>query len=100
MTALLRMRGKLSVLSVTSIVVLLAAQPARAQQPRPLRLRGDALVQTRAPVGLLVLRGEHAASPNVDAETVTWLGSTTTPSATGDVLTMSVRAREDRKSVV
>lgn len=60
----------------------------------PLRLRGDALVQTRSPVGIVMLRGEDRLTPWVDAETVTWLGVTDTPSATGDVLTLSVRARD------
>lgn len=60
----------------------------------PLRLRGDALVQTRSPVGLLVLRGEDKVRPWLDAETVTWLGVTDTPNATGDVLTLSVRLRD------
>lgn len=71
----------------------------------PLRLRGDALVQTRSPVGLLVLRGEDRQRPWLDLETVTWLGAVG-PSqpgtqglpgevaATGDVLTLSVRARD------
>src|SRR5262249_12196105 len=74
----------------------------------PLRLRGDALVETRSPVGLLVLRGEDRLRPWLDVETVTWLGGGTlhhhdvssyggggeplTP--TGDVLTLSVRARD------
>lgn len=74
-------------------VVRTLAQPVAAEA-QPLRLRGDALVQTRSPVGLLVLHGEHRATPSIDAETVSWLGATTTPGMTGDVLTMSVRARE------
>ncbi len=63
---------------------------------QPLRLRGDALVQTRSPVGLLVLRGEDRLRPWLDAEAVTWLGITNTPDATGDVVTLSVRARHAR----
>ncbi len=58
-----------------------------------LRLRGDALVQTRSPVGLLLLRGEDARSRWLDAETVTWLGAG--PEA-GDVVTLSVRARDPK----
>lgn len=54
-----------------------------------LRLRGDALADTQAPVGLLVLRGEDRATRWLDAETVTWLGTQNG----GDVLTLSVRAR-------
>lgn len=65
----------------------------------PLRLRGDALVQTRspAPTGLLVLRGEDGkrfGETIVDAETVAWLGAFSGDDASvGDVLTLSVRAR-------
>ncbi len=68
-------------------------------------MRGDALVQTRSPVGLLVLRGEDRLHPWLDVETVTWLGAAdglqagtgALPSElapTGDVLTLSVRARD------
>jgi hypothetical protein len=62
-----------------------------------LRLRGDAFVQTRSPVGLIVLRGEDKRTPWLDAETVTWLGaiSGSDPSnVMGDVLTLSVRGRD------
>jgi hypothetical protein len=59
-----------------------------------LRLRADALAQTRAPVGLLVLEGGDRSRPWLDAETVTWLGVGEGPGATGDVLTMSVRLRD------
>lgn len=75
-------------------MVLAASRTARAD---PLRLRGDALVQTRSPVGLLVLRGEDRLRPWLDVETVTWLGASggTEPlSPTGDVLTLSVRTRD------
>lgn len=67
-----------------------------AAEAQPLRLRGDAYVQTRSPVGLVVLRGEDRLVPYVDAETVTWLGITDSPSPTGDVLTLSVRVRDPR----
>ena len=60
----------------------------------PLRLRGDAYAETRSPVGLVVLHGEDRLHPGVDAETVTWLGVTDSPSPTGDVLTLSVRFRD------
>jgi len=74
---------------------LLFATATRARA-EPLRLRGDALVQsnTPSPVGLLVLRGEDRLRPWIDAETVAWLGVTDQPSATGDVLSLSVRARD------
>lgn len=67
---------------------------SRSAGAEPLRLRGDALVQTRSPVGLLVLRGEDKLRPWLDAETVTWLGVTDAPAGTGDVLTLSVRMRD------
>jgi len=63
-------------------------------------------VQTRSPVGLLILSGEDRMMPWLDVETVTWLGAMgggAAASATataigqtrfaGDVLTLSVRAR-------
>jgi hypothetical protein len=69
---------------------------ARSASAEPLRLRGDALAQTRSPVGLLVLRGEDRTRRWLDVETVTWLGAeggTEPGRIEGDVLTMSVRAR-------
>lgn len=60
----------------------------------PLRLRGDALVQTRSPVGLLVLRGEDRLKPWIDVETVAWVGARNTPEVTGDVQTLTVRLRD------
>lgn len=68
-------------------------------------MRGDALAQTRSPVGLLVLRGEDRLRPWLDVETVTWLGVMGPAQAgtqglpgevapTGDVLTLSVRTRD------
>jgi len=72
--------------------VALASPRAEAQ---PLRLRADSLVSTRSPVGLLVLSGRDEVAPWLDAETVTWLGvgAAGGASGTGDVLTVSVRAR-------
>ncbi|AKV00463.1 hypothetical protein AKJ09_07126 [Labilithrix luteola] len=62
----------------------------------PLRLRSDVLVQTQAPapVGLIVLQGQDRFRPWLDAETVTWVGVSRTPDATGDVLSLSVRLRD------
>lgn len=70
------------------------AAPLSVARAEPLRLRGDAFVQTRSPVGLVVLRGEDRFTPSVDAETVTWVGVTDAPGATGDVLTLSARVRD------
>lgn len=50
--------------------------------------------RTPAPVGLLVLRGEDRVRPWIDAETVTWMGMTDQPGASGDVLSLSVRMRD------
>lgn len=61
----------------------------------PIRLRGDALLQTEgggSPTGLVVLQGEDAMQPWISAEGLVWAGAT--PSATGDVLVLSVRLRE------
>lgn len=73
--------------------LVVASTPARAE---PLRLRADALVQSRAPapVGLVALEGQDRLAPWLDAETSTWLGATSSPDVTGDVLTLSVRARD------
>jgi hypothetical protein len=60
-----------------------------------LRLRADALAETRgtsSPLGLVVLQGQDAMRPWVDAEALVWAGAK--PGATGDVLTLSVRLRE------
>jgi hypothetical protein len=97
MRALLRRGGKL-VAPAAALLFTIVPDRTYAQ---PLRLRGDALVQTRSPVGLVVLRGEDQLKPWVDAETVTWMGvsgmggSSVGPDAfTGDVLTLSVRMRD------
>ncbi len=65
----------------------------------PLRLRGDAFVQTRSPVGLLVLRGEDRLKPWIDVETVAWVGARHSPEVTGDVQTLTVRLRSSAGEV-
>lgn len=95
-----RVRRKL--LLVLGLPFVLGAQfvafPVRAQNlpSDSLRLRGDALLQQNAPspVGLLVLQAQDTLRPWLDAETVSWLGVTDRPNATGDVLSLSVRARD------
>jgi hypothetical protein len=84
--------------AVLLAVVLSASSPALAYA-EPLRLRGEAYAETKSPVGLLVLRGEDKLHPWLDVETVTWLGASGANQAqglgpTGDVLTLSVRARD------
>lgn len=69
-----------------------SSAPARAD---PLRLRGDAIVETQgasAPTGLLVLQGSDALKPWLDVEGLVWTGAK--PSWTGDVLVLMVRLRE------
>ncbi len=75
-----------------ALALALGAQELRAE---PLRLRGDALVQTRSPspVGLVLLHGQDKLRPWIDADAVAWMGVTDRPDATGDVLSLSVRAR-------
>ena len=72
---------------------------ARDAQADPLRLRGDAYVQTPRPVGLLVLQGEDSSTPWISAEGLAWLGSgqpSTLGDSTGDVLTLVVKLRDPR----
>jgi hypothetical protein len=79
------------------VVALAGTFAPGSSDAEPLRLRGDALVQTRSPVGLLVLRGEDRLRPWLDVETVTWMGATAgggPVAPSGDVLTLSVRARD------
>lgn len=80
------------------VAMLFAGSNAHADSlpASSLRLRGDALLQqnTPSPVGLLVLHAEDKLRPWLDAETVSWLGITDQPNATGDVLSLSVRARD------
>lgn len=82
---------KLAVVLVASVAFGLAAAPDDARAD-PLRLRGDALAQTRSPTGLLVLQGEDARRPWVSAEALAWLG--TGEDRTGDVLTLTVKLRD------
>jgi hypothetical protein len=61
----------------------------------PLRLRGDAVAAsqgTSSPTGLIVLQGEDARKPWVEAEGLVWAGGGS--SFTGDVLVLTVRFRE------
>ncbi len=64
----------------------------------PLRLRADALAETQgtsSPAGLVVLQGEDAVRPWVAAEGLVWAGALAgAPSATGDILVLTVRLRE------
>jgi hypothetical protein len=57
----------------------------------PLRLRADAIAESRAPAGLVVMQGEDRGRW-IDAEALVWTG--TKNDATGDVMVLSVRLRE------
>ncbi len=65
-------------------------------QADPLRLRGDALVDTQAetqsPTGLVVLQGEDKLRPWLGVEGLVWAGSKAGP--TGDVLVLALHVRE------
>jgi hypothetical protein len=78
---------------MTAIGALLPAPFARAD---PLRLRGDAIAETQAPAGLLVLQGEDRVRNKtqtwVDAEGLVWAGA----DAQADVLVLSLRLRDPR----
>jgi hypothetical protein len=89
-----RPRSKIDAAVLVGALAVVTPRLARADA---LRLRGDALVETKSPVGLVVLRGEDKATPWLDAETVTWMGAaggTESFAVKGDVLTLSVRARD------
>jgi hypothetical protein len=58
----------------------------------PLRLRADALVEGRAPAGLVVLQGEDKVRPWLGAEGLVWAGARNDPTA--EVLVLSLRLRE------
>lgn len=76
-------------------VALSGGLPTRAMG-EPLRLRGDALAETQAPAGLLVLQGQDKIRPWVDVEGLVWAGGRpyANADATADVLVLSMRLRE------
>ena len=63
-----------------------------AVRAEPLRLRADAIAQTQAPAGLLVLSGEDRARPWVEVEALVWAAGR--PEVGGDVLVLSVRLHD------
>lgn len=71
------------------LVVGFAATPATAE---PIRLRGDVLASTPAPVGLLVLDGEGGVRPGLSAEAMVWLG-VGDDGSDGDALVIAIIAR-------
>src|SRR5580698_2496231 len=64
----------------------------------PLRLRADALAETQgtsSPTGIVVLQGEDAMRPWIEAEALVWTGDRGgAGSAAGDVMVLTVRLRE------
>jgi hypothetical protein len=67
---------------------------ARQAGAEPLRIRGDAIAETRSPAGLVVLQGQDRKYPWVDAEAMVWAGARADPTA--DVLTLTLRLRAPR----
>jgi hypothetical protein len=89
-------RGRPRVVGSALLLALVCAPfAARAQ---PLRLRGDALVDTQssapAPAGLVVLQGEDRIRPWIGVEGLVWAGAS--GSVTGDVLVLALRLRDPR----
>lgn len=72
-----------------ALLVSLAASRAEAE---PLRLRGDALMSSPSPVGLLVLDGDGGLRPGLSAEALVWVGATD-DGGDGDALVMAIIAR-------
>lgn len=68
---------------------LATPNPASAE---PLRLRGNALLETQTPAGLVVVEGRDKSRPWVDAEGVVWTGAN--PDATADIMVLSFRLRD------
>jgi hypothetical protein len=73
------------------LVVWLAALYAHAE---PLRLRGEALGQTRSPVGLLVLEADARERPWLAAEALVWTGAG--DEAEADALVVAVTVKDPR----
>jgi hypothetical protein len=72
--------------------LVLMSLVATAAHADPLRLRGDALAETRSPAGLIVLEGSDEVLPWLGAEALVWAGGG--DGAEAAVLTVLVRARD------
>jgi hypothetical protein len=78
----------------TALSASWASTSLRAQAD-PLRLKADAIAETQAPAGLIVLQGEDNARPWVQTEGLVWAGSRPYGSdTTADVLVLAMRLRE------
>jgi hypothetical protein len=62
----------------------------------PLRLRADAIADTRAPAGLIVLEGQDKVRPWFDAEGLVWAGARS--DAAAEVLVLNFRLRDARRT--
>jgi len=82
------------VFAVLAAMGLYASLPGEASAD-PIRLRADAIAETEgtsSPAGLVVLQGQDAMRPWLDAEALVWAGAK--PSVTGDVMVLMVRLSE------
>jgi hypothetical protein len=79
---------------LTWIAAVGCASFARRTSAEPLRVRGDAIAETRSPSGLVVLQGQDRKYPWVEAEALVWAGARTDPTA--DVLTLTLKLRAPR----
>ena len=70
---------------------VVATTLTRSVDAEPLRLRADALAESRSPTGLIVLSAQDQARPWLDADAVVWAG--TRPDAAADVMVLTVRVR-------
>ncbi|CAN5309631.1 hypothetical protein BH09MYX1_BH09MYX1_33550 [soil metagenome] len=61
---------------------------------QPLRLRADAIVETRTPSGMLILQGQDRARPWLDFEALVWGGARV--DAAADVLVFSMRLHDPK----
>jgi len=75
-----------------AVAIILPSCLSSSARAEPLRLRADAVAETRSPTGLVVMQGEDAARPWVDVEGLVWAGAR--PNATGDVLVLAMRLKE------
>lgn len=72
--------------AVAGVLVLVVASAPSVAAADAYRLRGDALVQARAPTGVLVLDGHGEVTPELGVEVYLWGGVGGDPSAEADLL--------------
>lgn len=78
---------------------------SRSAHAQPLRLRADALAESRSPAGIVVLQGEDNVRPWLSVEGLVWTGARANPigapsgaqvDPTGDVLSLQVKLRHPK----